>query len=244
MVDKSEDDYLVPLQDQRAFGAGLRRTQINFVSPRDPRSLQLKASKPRAGDRYLAIVLGQNDGNEDAKVLQSEKVQCGSGNSKSGVEKPGGQAVCEICNLPILADAVAPDGLETTDNKSHEASLVHQVCLEHSDPPSHLDRNRQGLKYLSSYGWDPDSRQGLGATGTGIRDPVRAKPKNNTLGVGAMALAPPNKVTKLPSKKLDARKIRAAEVKGWKARERLRNMFYQSDEVDKYLGSSGWSPCN
>ncbi|KAI4203983.1 MAG: hypothetical protein LQ346_001695 [Caloplaca aetnensis] len=239
MVDESEDEYLVPLQDQRAFGAGIRRTQINFVSPRGPRSLQLGAPKPGAGDRYLAIVLDQNGGNEGAKELQPDNVQQRSGDSKSGVQKLGGQAVCEICNLPILADAVALDRLETTDIKPHEASLVHQVCLKHSHPPSHLDRNRQGLKYLSSYGWDPDSRQGLGATGTGIRDPIKANPKNNTLGVGAMALAPANKVTKLPPKKLDAKKVREAEVKGWKDRERLRNMFYQSDEVDKYLGSSG-----
>ncbi len=239
MVDESEDDYFFPLQNQRAFGAGTRRTQINFVSPREPRSLQLRAPKPGAGDRYLAIVLGQNAGNEGAKELQSEKVQHRSGDSKSGVGKPGGQSVCEICNSPILADAVALDGLETTDVKPHEASLVHQVCLEHSHPPSHLDRNRQGLKYLSRYGWDPDSRQGLGATGTGIRDPIKAKPKNNTLGVGAMTLAPPSKVIKLPPKKLDAKKVREAEVKGWEHRERLRNMFYQSDEVDRYLGSSG-----
>lgn len=41
------------------------------------------------------------------------------------------------------------------------------------------------MRYLSSYGWDPDSRLGLGATGReGIREPVRTRPKNDTVGLG------------------------------------------------------------
>lgn len=238
MADESDDEYLVPLQDQRVFGAGIRRKKINFVSSRDPSSLLSEAPKPGAGDRYLAIVLGKNGGMEDGKEPQSEEAQHGQENSKTDAKRPSGQAVCEICNLPIVSDTIGLGGLETINIKAHVSSLAHQVCLEHSHPPSHLDRNRQGLKYLSNYGWDPDSWQGLGATGTGIRIPVKAKPKNDTLGLGVLGPASSNKVSKPPLKKLDAKKTREAEVKGRKDRKKLRNMFYQSDEVDKYLGSN------
>lgn len=238
MADEGEDEYLVPLQDQRVFGAGIRRKKINFVSSCKPGSLLSEASKPRAGDRYLAIVLGKNGGIEDGKELHSEEAQHRLEHSTTDAERPRGQNVCEICNLPIVSDTVGLGGLETTNVKPHESSLAHQVCLEHSHPPSHLDRNRQGLKYLTTYGWDPDSRQGLGATGTGIRIPIKAKPKNDTLGLGVLGPAFSNGVSKPPLTKLDAKRTREADVKGRKDREKLRNMFYQSDEVDKYLGSN------
>ncbi|KAL8920042.1 MAG: hypothetical protein Q9208_006497 [Pyrenodesmia sp. 3 TL-2023] len=238
MADEGEDEYLVPLQDQRVFGAGIKRKKINFVSPRKPESLLPEASKPRAGDRYLAIVLGKTGGIEDGKELHSEEAQHRLEHPATDAESPRGQEVCETCNLPMVSDTVGLGGLETTNVKPHESSLAHQVCLEHSHPPSHLDRNRQGFKYLTTYGWDPDSRQGLGATGTGIRIPIKAKPKSDTLGLGVLGPAFSNGVSKPPPKKLDAKRIREADVKGRKDREKLRNMFYQSDEVDKYLGSN------
>ncbi|KAL8761186.1 MAG: hypothetical protein Q9184_002676 [Pyrenodesmia sp. 2 TL-2023] len=237
MADESEDEYLVPMQDQRVFGAGIRRKKINLVSSGEPKRLPPKAPKPRAGDRYLAIVFDKNGG-IDSTELQSEEAQHKEKLSTTDTRRSGGRAVCEICSLPIVSDTVGLAGLETINVRPHESSLAHQVCLEHSHPPSHLDRNRQGLKYLSNYGWDPDSRQGLGATGTGIRVPVKAKPKNDTLGLGVLGPASSNKVSKPPLKKLDAKKTREAEGKGRTDRKKLRNMFYQSHEVDKHLGSN------
>ena len=89
-------------------------------------------------------------------------------------------AFCEICNFPINPQAATA----STAIANHESTIAHMVCLAHSHPPSHLDRTRQGFKYLSAYGWDPDSRQGLGVTGEGIRAPVKAKMKNDTVGLG------------------------------------------------------------
>lgn len=233
MVDENDDEYLVPLQDQRIFGAGLSRKKISFVLSSNPDRPVLEAPESGAGDRYLAIVLNKSKGDGEGKEKQEENVPL--------VEVDLGaiehsNAICEICELPIAIDELGP---EPAHLKPHETSLAHQVCLEHSHTPSHLDRNRHGLKYLSTYGWDPDARLGLGATGTGIRIPIKPKPKNDTLGLGLIAPSSPKKVTKPTAKKLDAGKTREAEVKGKKDREKLRNMFYQSDEMDKYLGWNG-----
>ena len=97
------------------------------------------------------------------------------------------------------------------------------------------------MRYLSSYGWDPDARLGLGATGNGIRIPIKPKPKNNTMGLG-LDLTPSstaNKVTKPVGKKLDAKKTRKDEERAKREGEKLRNMFYEREDVERYLGSGG-----
>lgn len=112
--------------------------------------------------------------------------------------------------------------------------------MVHSHPPSHLDRNNIGLKYLTSHGWDPDSRQGLGVGGAGIRIPVKAKEKNDTIGIGidsskhGRQLAAP-----AITKRLNAKQVRRLEEEDKKRREKLQRMFYQNDDVAKYLGEDG-----
>lgn len=134
-------------------------------------------------------------------------------------------------------------------DRPHEASLAHQLCLTHSHPPSHLDRTRHGLRYLSAYGWDPDSRLGLGAPGReGIREPVKAKVKHDTVGLGVNSVdedwssskrdkdksaqgAKPAKVVKL-----NAKQARKGHAEARKKGEMLREMFYRGDDVQRYLG--------
>ena len=80
------------------------------------------------------------------------------------------ESVCRIRKLSLpTANDVAH---EISPFKDQDLSTVHQICLQHSYPPSHLDRNHQGLRYLSYHGWDPDSRLGLGLSGKGIKAPV------------------------------------------------------------------------
>ena len=110
------------------------------------------------------------------------------------------------------------------------------VCLTHSYPPSHLDRSRQGLKYLSSYGWDPDSRQGLGITGEGIRAPIKAKFKNDTVGLGVRIKGYKKAPRTTAVERKDAKQVRRMDMKERRTRERLQEMFYGSDDVEKYLG--------
>ncbi|TAQ86960.1 hypothetical protein B7494_g4715 [Chlorociboria aeruginascens] len=192
-----EDTYEIPLQDQRIFGAGIKRKRVHFVpsssaatpSPRD-------ASGQSISDMYLNLVLPK-----DSISTKTAQPVAAVSDTQEGLPEP---AVCDICNLPL--SAASPE-TSHSDPKSrpHEASLAHQVCLTHSHPPSHLDRHRKGLAYLSSYGWDPDSRLGLGAKGEGIKFPIKLKEKDDKLGIGAVI---PNGIKKKEKgEKLDAGKL-------------------------------------
>ncbi|KAI5307161.1 Actin- protein 6 [Ascosphaera pollenicola] len=142
--------------------------------------------------------------------------------------------ICEVCNRPI------PD-TSVSSIRKHEASFVHQVSLPHSHPPSSIDRTRRGYKYLQSFGWDPDSRQGLGSAGQGIREPLKARAKNDTVGLGidVKRLKKEGKVVKKKEKRLNAKEVRQMEKSDKKKSERLRRMFYANDEVEKHLGNHG-----
>lgn len=227
----AEDEYYTPLEDQRVFGAGIKRKRVNFVPAElgPPHPVRGTPDTGAVGDRYLSIVLGKTQsqtqtGSDDHKNVQIR------GPPQSKAEA----ALCEICNLPIEL----PSAVEANTPRPHEASIAHQVCLTHSHPPSHLDRSRQGLKYLSSYGCDPDSRLGLGASGSGIRNPIKGKIKNDTAGLGVQK---PKKGVRDVLKeekveKLDAKKVRRREEEGRKKRERLQELFYRSDDLERYLG--------
>ncbi|KAL8783623.1 MAG: hypothetical protein Q9213_004483 [Squamulea squamosa] len=228
MASGSEDEHVIPLKDQRVFGAGIRRKKINFVpSQNHEQSHARESSVQGVGDRYLSIVLNNS--------FASDNNEQNSNQEPSNLQSLDG-SVCEICKLPLVSE---DEETEMDLSKPHETSLTHQTCLSHSHPPSHLDRTRRGLQYLSSYGWDPDSRLGLGATGTGIRIPIKPTPKNNTLGIGVVVPSSTSKVTKPAIKKLDAKKTRKVEEKAKKDEERLRNMFYEKEEVGRYLGAAG-----
>jgi len=99
---------------------------------------------------------------------------------------------------------------------------------------------------LSAYGWDPDSRLGLGAPGReGIREPLKGRLKADTVGLGAevevessakgkkrvaVATAAPTKV-----QKLNAKQVRRGHFDAKRRAEKLREMFYQNDDVQRYL---------
>ncbi|KAL8853537.1 MAG: hypothetical protein Q9221_001696 [Calogaya cf. arnoldii] len=230
MLSGEEGECFIPLKDQSVFGAGIRRKKIDFVpSNGDDQHLASASTTQGAGDRYLSIVLNRSN----TPIVPEVNTNQDSANLPTT-----STSICEICRLPVKSkDAEA----QVRSSKSHETSLAHQICLEHSHPPSHLDRTRQGLRYLSSYGWDPDARLGLGATGTGIRIPIKPKPKNNTMGLGLVVapLSTANKVSKPAAKKLDAKKTRRAEESSKREREKLRSMFYEREDVERYLGSGG-----
>ncbi|KAI5295524.1 hypothetical protein KEM52_001102 [Ascosphaera acerosa] len=67
MSEEDPDDYFLPLEDQRVFGAGIRRRRVKFVPAQnvDSTASQYQDNADRAGslppsdvaDRYLALVL-------------------------------------------------------------------------------------------------------------------------------------------------------------------------------------------
>ncbi|RDL39990.1 uncharacterized protein BP5553_04330 [Venustampulla echinocandica] len=253
-----EDTYEIPLQDQRVFGAGIKRKRVQFVpststAPAVPTS---QTSGKSISDLYLKLVLP-----EDPKTASNETVRSRSAVSDSPAtgrskdEESLQSHVCDICNLPLSAPldnnstSTTRDNLENAENSGclnlatskptpHEASLAHQVCLEHSHPPSHLDRKRKGLAYLSSYGWDPDSRLGLGASGQGIQYPIKTKPKDDKLGIGVVLPKDGEIKKKVKPETLDAKKMKKLYYKDRRKSERLREMFYRNDDVERYLGTN------
>ena len=246
-----DETYEIPLQDQRVFGAGIRRKRVKFV-PSSSTSIAAQAnSKPSksVSALYLSLVLPQ-----DAPPTEESTKTTSASTPESAILEDttisSESQVCEICNLPVsslssgvvatsndddvLPSSTHPSICPPSKPRPHEASLAHQVCLAHSHPPSHLDRTRKGLAYLSSYGWDPDSRLGLGVQGKGAAFPIKAKPKNDKLGIGVVV---PSGMEKRKEKleKLDAGKVRKAYEKDKKKNEKLREMFYMSDDVERHL---------
>lgn len=247
----SDDEYTIPLQDQRIFGAGLKRKRVHFVPsststdsisapPKAPQS----AGSSSVSDFYLSLVLPNS----------SQTISEIPGTAENSSPSTSSLHICEICNLPIqeTADSAEEDGGGEESGRSkkkyrpHEASLAHQVCITHSHPPSHIDRNRKGLAFLSSYGWDPDSRRGLGAQEQGIQFPIKPNTKKDAYDKLGLGLVVPKEVLKdrktkadwvKKDQKLDAKKVRKMEEQSRRDRIKMQEMFYRNDDVEKYLGT-------
>jgi G-patch domain len=218
-----DDEYFLPLQDQQVFGAGIRRKRVPFVrAESEPPCPSQAPPKQGLGDRYLSIVLPRSSA--DAENVQKQSIDAPEDTMTSD------EVVCTVCKLPIIPAA------SSGPTKPHGSSLAHQVCLSHSHPPSHLDREKMGLKYLSSYGWDPDARRGLGATETGIRVPIKSRIKNNTVGLGVKD-SDRVQVQKEAKKntRLNAKQMRQQQAAGKKREMQLRDAFYGKD-LEAYLG--------
>lgn len=270
-----DDEYFLPLEDQRVFGAGIKRTRVKFVPSSEthssvsapattsstpaPTATDSRARGSSLGDRYLSIVLSKSATSSLSPVLPADAAAAATGTDTITASSTisNSSLICDICNLPLSE----PPPASISSNNSpapypphpHESSLVHQASLPHSHPPSAIDRTRRGYKYLSSYGWDPDSRTGLGPTGSGIRVPLRPQAKHDTVGLGVDVNSGSDgeggekerkrrKKLKMKSegakvvKTLSAKQVRKKEEEGRKKAEKLRDMFYRSEELDKYLG--------
>ena len=186
-------------------------------------SVRPAPSSRSVSDLYLSLVLPKDKGNS-----------MGSGSTAApGLGEP---AVCEVCKLPLDED----EGARSSVTRPHEASIAHQVCMSHSHPPSALDRSRMGMSVLQSQGWDPDARKGLGASQQGIQFPLKAKPKDDTLGIGVEV--PKDFVPKTKKEKketYDAKKVRKMVADDRKRKERLRERIFGNSDVEKYLGGGG-----
>jgi len=294
-LEEDDEDYFIPLEDQRVFGAGLKKKRVRFVRSSESNGIlsttttaigDVKTEEsageadkpllPSVAERYLSIVLpdqakrptsqSKADGDRMAATTTTTTTVArleGSSNASpillsdaaelsqqlqqlQQLHTPNSQLqLCEVCNLPIDGSSsssivsASHEGLLSTSVKVHEASIAHQVCLNHSNPPSHLDRTRHGLRYLAAYGWDPDSRLGLGTPGReGIREPLKQKIKNDTVGLGmkieARNAGAKRKVVK--EQKLNARQVRRRELEMKKKDEKLRELFYRSHNIQRHLG--------
>ncbi|KAB8078808.1 hypothetical protein BDV29DRAFT_152446 [Aspergillus leporis] len=251
-----EEDYFLPVESQRPFDTGIRRKPVPFVRSSDLTTSSTATAAPHSGtkiaNKYLSIVLKRDSRASEPPNPTPDTIsdsELGSGTAHSAPASPAPK--CEVCKLPINGEESAPTtALEVAGHRPHEASLAHQVCLAHSHPPSALDRTRHGLRYLAAYGWDPDSRVGLGAEGReGIREPLKGRVKVDTVGLGAGVgveedgdgVAGGKKkgkevVREGKVQKLNAKEVRKGQLEARKRGEKLRELFYTSDEVLRYLG--------
>ncbi|KAL4983535.1 hypothetical protein BDW68DRAFT_32856 [Aspergillus falconensis] len=243
-----DEDYFLPLEDQQVFGAGITRKRVPFVRSSELATLTSSAPATPAAtgasiaNTYLSIVMPKAAASSststtataptsDTPSTTTEPAAATADGRSHSTPLPTPNQTCEVCHLPLSSGTAA--------DRPHESSLAHQVCLTHSHPPSHLDRTRHGLRYLESYGWDPDSRLGLGATGReGIREPLKGKLKTDTVGLGAVLPSPASVERKQMDKvqKLNAKQVRKGHLDAKKG-EKLREMFYQDDDVLRYLGA-------
>ncbi|PYI36723.1 hypothetical protein BP00DRAFT_421098 [Aspergillus indologenus CBS 114.80] len=307
-----EEEYFLPLEDQRVFGAGIRRKRVPFVRSSDPdlhttdsalRRNAAPSTETTTGatiaNQYLSIVLSKSAtptpvpaepaSNSTATCTTTNPLRARAASPQSHPAPPPSPStstpplpppppsprpdqqdqnvnatsqICGICNLPLTASSSSSSSQTKTSTaesstRPHEASLAHQLCLTHSHPPSHLDRTRPGLRYLAAYGWDPDSRLGLGAPGReGIRAPVKGKVKVDTVGLGVAGQhsdeedAPTTRKRGVVGQeqaggrgsgsakrqKLNAKEVRRGQVDARKRGERLRELFYRDERVLRYLG--------
>ncbi|KAI5290636.1 hypothetical protein KEM54_000922, partial [Ascosphaera aggregata] len=115
MSQEDPDDYFLPLEDQRVFGAGYRRKRVKFVPANDTTaggsihelSSRAASAPPQpqlsVGDRYLSLVLGDGESKEgtaqtnglrhevDKEVLPTLRQAPESTRSSPGLE--GGESI-------------------------------------------------------------------------------------------------------------------------------------------------------
>lgn len=223
-----------PPATRREADPGTKRKRTEFVTAtQDSAGIRTQLTpSTAAGDRYLSIAMKNSTSARDTSTTEAYVTHITPQSPTKQQEEPR-HILCDICKLPV---GISADASNATTH-SHEASIAHMVCLEHSHPPSSLDRSRIGLKYLSSYGWDPDSRLDLGASGEGIRAPIKVKITNDTVGLGVRL----KEDFKVPGKKketLDAKQARRKDLEDKRKREKLQEIFYNNDDVAKYLGKA------
>lgn len=236
MSASDDETYEIPIKDQRYFGAGLKRKRVKFVPASSSATAQPTApgNGPSVSDIYLSIVGGGGGGKKPEPASESSGSGSSSNSSTQASSTPEAEAevvtavsapaspapeVCDVCRLPLM--------------QGHQSTLAHQVCLQHSHPPSAIERSRKGLSFLQAQGWDPDSRQGLGKGGEGILHPIKLKEKKDTVGLGMHI---PKYAPKPKVEKLNAKQVRKSEEKDKKRKEQLQKLFYSNDDVLRYLG--------
>ncbi|RWA10763.1 hypothetical protein EKO27_g4344 [Xylaria grammica] len=218
----------VPLHHKRPFGSGLKRKRVVFVpassgnlnSTEEKKSLESSEPSKSVSDIYLSIVMPKETKEASTDMTNTPAPD-----------------ICDICKLPVDKSSDAAD-VGKPPSRPHQASIAHQVCMTHSHPPSALDRSRMGLAVLQAQGWDPDARNGLGASSQGISFPIKAKPKDNTLGLGVKVPKDVATYKKEKPQMLNAKKARKMAAEDKKRQEKLRHQFYGNPEVEKYLGLS------
>ncbi|KAF1968623.1 hypothetical protein BU23DRAFT_602078 [Bimuria novae-zelandiae CBS 107.79] len=208
-ADFDDEISTAPFVTQPAYGRRLWQNPIPFVpaTPQTPAASTPKPDGRSFAEQYLALVFPN-----------------GPPSSKSTA-----YPTCGICSAPV----------KESSDRMHYLSPVHQAALPEIHTPSGIDRRRLGLRVMEKHGFDVDARMGLGSAGQGMLFPIVPKEKRDKRGLGVdkkvvqrekrEALAPKG-VT------LDAGQVRKLAAKQKKKHDRLQEMFYGDDRLERYLG--------
>jgi hypothetical protein len=212
-----DEEFDIPLHRKRPFGAGIKRKKVEFVPARDPDAGLSTATTSTAtlvGDLYATIVLKSDPENRETKKSEEEAKEAAQ--------------ICPDCGLDV-----------SSTTQPHEAALVHQVSLQHTMPPSALDRSRMGVRTLTSQGWDMDAHEGLGREREGIRHPIKVKEKSDKLGIGATTLRTQDKKKEKPPRPINKKELKRHRAKEQQRNERLQREILGGVDVEKYLRGDG-----
>ncbi|KAK4574479.1 hypothetical protein LTR86_001320 [Recurvomyces mirabilis] len=134
MTTTSDDEYEIPLRDQRYFGAGIKRKRIHFVASTSNKANVTPARPPTttAADRYLAIVLKK----PKVEALTADHAVEGGVPSQAVA---GDGPTCNICHSPMTAE-------DTTQSHSTNRTRKGLAVLETQgwDPDSRLGLGASG----------------------------------------------------------------------------------------------------
>ncbi|KAF2761879.1 hypothetical protein EJ05DRAFT_507495 [Pseudovirgaria hyperparasitica] len=272
MADSDEEFYTIPIKDQRVFGAGIKRKRVAFVRASTAASTTTSPNTsnttPTLAEQYLAKHAQKNTQASQLAAAAAATADDGDDdNDNITPAQPPPLPKCEICKHPIRTHTpTSPSNGNNTHNNTkqtvsipHEATIPHQLALAHSHPPSSIDRTSRGLPYMQARGWDPDARQGLGATGSGMLYPIEAVEKRNRFGIGVRvkkkqvlaegedkegkkAERERERIMKKKLVNLDAKQIRRLDDEERRVADRMRELFYRDESVDKLLGAMNEAP--
>ncbi|KAK4999822.1 hypothetical protein LTR66_001206 [Elasticomyces elasticus] len=231
MADRDEEHYTTSLLDQRVLGAGLRRKRVQFVPSTGGTSSTEHPTKSNGpiAEFYLSVVFGKKTP-QPSTLASFTEVDVTAKSGPVDAEKP---TICDLCKTPIIPGATSVP---------HEKLPSHLICLPPRRSPLDLDRKRKGLLILQAQGFDPDEPLGLGAARDGILFPIKAKGKQDTLGLGATPDTVNLKAMKVKVeekkvvKKLDAGKMRKLHEEERKKAKKLAEIFYGDGDMNEYFG--------
>lgn len=101
-----DDTYEIPLQDQRVFGAGIKRKRVKFVPSSTPSTpLETTTSAKSVSNLYLSLVLPK-----EVTSTEMDKAPTLSANLEDlAGDRISESSLCEVCKLPqVSLDVIVP----------------------------------------------------------------------------------------------------------------------------------------
>ncbi|BFZ59679.1 hypothetical protein YB2330_000694 [Saitoella coloradoensis] len=162
-----------------------------------------------------------DDESSEGDWVEEELEATGSTTPSDMLMAPASTFVCPTCSTVV----------NRADVTLHNTSIAHLSRLKHlqtSLNPLHIKPSSFGYRQLVAAGWSPFQPQGIGAEGReGQREPVKAKVKTGTTGVGVKVL-PKGEVEAPKPGTLDGRAIRKMHEAEQKMRKRLMNYMHSA----------------